>query len=178
MPSRSLQHLPPHHPLDRRTAARRAGLDAWLAGLARDTGTLSRRCKTTRRNILLKPALSASCRKTNVTENKSGCLVPTPHYAEPGGGSDIVRRQVIQRAAGFARRAGHGVGTRRPRCGPGACPRARPSGSITALGRLAVTPAARAGSPLRTSQHHHDNRAAHVVTLGHRENPGRPGQHA
>ncbi len=85
MPSRSLQHLPPHHPLDRRTAARRAGLDAWLAGLARDTGTLSRRCKTTRRNILLKPALSASCRKTNMTENKSGCLVPHTTLRGAGG---------------------------------------------------------------------------------------------
>ena len=47
-----------------------------------------------------------------------------------------------------SRRAGAGAGTR-PRCGPGACPRARPAGSITAPGRLAVTPAARAGSPLR-----------------------------
>jgi hypothetical protein len=83
--------------------------------------------------------------------------------------------------AGFAETgpgvSGAGVGTR-PRCGPGACPRARPAESITASGRLAVTPAARAGSPLRTSQGHHGDRAAHVVTLWHRQNPGRPGQHA
>jgi Family of unknown function (DUF6256) len=46
------------------SAARRAGLGAWLAGLARDTGIFSRICKATRRNIPLKPALSASCRKT------------------------------------------------------------------------------------------------------------------
>jgi len=72
---------------------------------------------------------------------------------------------------------GAGAGAR-PRCGPGACPRARPAGSIAASGRLAVTPAARAGSPLRTSQGHHDNRAAPVVTGWHRDNPGRPGQHA
>jgi len=39
----------------------------------------------------------------NMTGNQSGCLVPAPHYAESGGGSDIVRRQVIQIAAGFAR---------------------------------------------------------------------------
>jgi len=167
------------------TAARRAGLGAWLAGLARDTGILSRICRTTRRNILLKPALSASCRKTNMTGNQSGCLVP-PRTTLRGarGGSDAAGRQVIQRAAGFARtrrrplsfpglpddsmcpgfpgiglpdsghatgwiwlarssssigvsmpgdewrprrfrrdrfrRAGRGVGTRRPRCGPGA----------------------------------------------------------
>ena len=150
----------------------------------------------------------------NKQDRKSGRLPrpPAPHYAEPEGGSDAVRRQVIQIAAGFARtrrrplsfpgfpddllcpgfpgvglpdsghatgwvwlarssfstgvsmpgdewrprrfrrdrsrRAGRGGGTR-PRCGPGACPRARPAGSITASGRLAVTPAARAGSPLR-----------------------------
>jgi len=83
--------------------------------------------------------------------------------------------------AGFAE-TGPGVpGARagaRPRCGPGACPRARPAGSITASGRLAVTPAARAGSPLRTSQGHHDNRAAPAATRWHRDNPWRPGQHA
>jgi len=39
-------------------------LDAWLAGLARDTGILSRICRTEKRDILLKPALSARCRKT------------------------------------------------------------------------------------------------------------------
>src|SRR6266581_4483230 len=69
---------------------------------------------------------------------------------------------------------GAGVGTRRPRCGPG---RARPAGSVTAPGRLAVT-AARAGSPLTTPQGHHDRRAAPAVTLWHREDPGRPGQRA
>ena len=88
------------HPLGRRAAARRAGLGAWLA---RDTGILSRRCRTTRRNILLKPALSASCRKTNMTGNQSGCLVPRTTLRGAGGGSDAVRRQVIQLAAGFAR---------------------------------------------------------------------------
>jgi hypothetical protein len=45
-----------HFP-DRRSAARRAGLDAWLAGLARDTGIFSRICRTIRRNMPLKPAL-------------------------------------------------------------------------------------------------------------------------
>ena len=55
------------------------GSTRWLAGLARDTGILSRICRTTRRNILLKPALSASCRKTNMTGNPSGCLV-LPHH--------------------------------------------------------------------------------------------------
>jgi hypothetical protein len=58
---------------------------------------------------------------------------------------------------------GAGVGTRRPRCGLGACLRARPAGSIMVSGRLAVTPAARAGSPLITPQGHHDNRAAPVA---------------
>jgi len=33
MPCRSLARLPPHHPGDRRTAARRAGLGAWPTGL-------------------------------------------------------------------------------------------------------------------------------------------------
>src|SRR5271166_3716403 len=38
---------------------------------------------------------------------------------------------------------GAGAGTRRPRCGPGACPRARPARSITAPGRLAADNLAR-----------------------------------
>ena len=37
------------HPFDRWTAARRGGLGAWLAGLARDTGILSRICRTRNR---------------------------------------------------------------------------------------------------------------------------------
>jgi hypothetical protein len=65
-----------------------------------------------------------------------------------------------------SRRAG--PGGRRPRCDrPEARPRARPAGSSAAPGRLAVTPAARAGSPLTTLQHHHDSRAAPVVTVWH-----------
>jgi hypothetical protein len=74
-----------------------------------------------------------------------------------------------------SRRARRGGRRPRLRCGrPGACPRARPAGSIPALGRLAVTPAARAGAPLRTSQHHHDSRAAPVVTVRHRQKPCDP----
>jgi hypothetical protein len=49
---------------------------------------------------------------------------------------------------------------------------------IAAPGRLAVTPAAQAAAPLTTPQHHHDGRAAPVVTVRHRQNPGRPGQQA
>jgi len=45
---------------------------------------------------------------------------------------------------------------------------------IAAPGRLAVRPAARAGSPLTTAPGHHDGRAAPVVTAWHRVNPGRP----
>jgi hypothetical protein len=48
------------------------------------------------------PALPASCRKINMTENQGGCLVSTPHYAKPGR-SDVIGRRVIQLAAGFAR---------------------------------------------------------------------------
>ena len=61
------------------------GSTRWLAGLARDTGILSRRCRTTRRNILPKPALPASYRKTNRTENQSGCLVPPCHTTRSRG---------------------------------------------------------------------------------------------
>jgi len=55
--------------------------------------------------------------------------------------------------AGFAETdpavPGAGDGVRHPRCGrPGVCPRTRPAGSLAASGRLAVTAAARAGSPL------------------------------
>jgi hypothetical protein len=79
-----------------------------------------------------------------------------------------LRRDRFRRARRRGRRP-------RPRCGrPGACPRARPAGSIATPGRLAITTAARAGSPLTTSQHHHDSRAAPAVTARHRENPGRP----
>jgi hypothetical protein len=164
---------------------------------------------------------------------------PRPTLRGAGGGSNAAGRQVIQRAAGFARTrrrplsfpglpddsmcpgfpgaglpdSGHatgwiwlarssssigvsmpsdegqprrlrldrsrraGRGSRRPRCGPRACPRARPAGSIRPRQAGRHT-GARAGSPLITSQHDHDNRAAPVVTLWHRENPGRPGQHA
>jgi hypothetical protein len=78
-----------------------------------------------------------------------------------------------------SRRAGRGAGARRPRRGrPGACPRARPAGSIAAPDRPAVTPAARAAAPLTTPQHQHGGRAAPVVTARHRQNPGRPGQQA
>ena len=52
------------------------------------------------------PATRAACQlpEDNRTRNLSGCLVhPTPHYAEPGGGSDAARRQVIQVPAGCAR---------------------------------------------------------------------------
>jgi hypothetical protein len=51
MPCRSLARLPPHHPCGRRTAAGRAGLGAWPAGLARDTGILSPICRPTKRDI-------------------------------------------------------------------------------------------------------------------------------
>jgi hypothetical protein len=187
------------HPSIAGTAARRAGLDAGLAGLARDTGILSRRCRTTRRNILPKPALPASYRKTNMTEIRAAASSSRTTLRGARGGSDAVRRPVIQRAAGFANtrrrpcpamsggRAGFaetgpgvpgaGAGTR-PRCSPGACPRARPARIHHGLG-AAGRPTGRAGRlTAETSQVHHDNRAAPVVTLGHRENPGRPGQHA
>ncbi len=47
----------------------------------------------------------AACQlpEDNRTENQSGCLVPHATLRGAGGGSDAVRRQVIQIAAGFAR---------------------------------------------------------------------------
>jgi hypothetical protein len=72
-----------------------------------------------------------------------------------------------------------GRGDRYP--APSLRPRGLPAGKASLIhhGPGPVgTPVARAGSPLRTSQGHHDNRAAPVVTLGHRDNPGRPGRHA
>ncbi len=57
-------------------------------------------------------------------------------------------------------------------------PRGLPAGKASRIhrapGRPAITPAASAGPPLTTSQHHHDSRAAPVSTARHRENPGRP----
>ncbi len=66
------------HPPDRRAAARGAGLGARLAALACDTGILSRRSRTTRRNILLKPALSARRRKT--TGHKIRAAASSPRH--------------------------------------------------------------------------------------------------
>ena len=50
----------------------------------------------------LKPALSASCRKTTGQKIRAAASSPTT-LRGVGGGSDAVRRQVIQIAAGFAR---------------------------------------------------------------------------
>jgi hypothetical protein len=61
-------------------------------------------------------------------------------------------------------------------------PRGLPAGKASrihrGLGQAGRHTGARAGSPLRTSQGHQDNRAAPVATRWHRDNPGRPGQHA
>ena len=67
------------HSPDRRSAARRAGLDAWLAGRARDTGILSRIRRATRRNIPLEPALSAGRQRDRKSERLPR---PPPQYAE------------------------------------------------------------------------------------------------
>jgi hypothetical protein len=91
------------HPRDRRTAAGRARLDAWLAGLARDTGILSPACRTTKRDILNRRALSARCQKIKTEGNQRGCLVPPcTTLGEVRGGSNAARRQVIQIPAGYA----------------------------------------------------------------------------
>jgi hypothetical protein len=81
-------------------AQRRAGLDAWLAGLARDTGILSRICRTTRRNIPLKPELPARCRRQH-DRNQSGRLAPQ-HTTRSQGRLGRCQAPVIQTAAGFA----------------------------------------------------------------------------
>jgi hypothetical protein len=65
------------HSPDRRSAARRAGLDTWLSGLARDTGILSRTCRVTRRNIPLNPALAASFPKTSGQIIRAAASFPT-----------------------------------------------------------------------------------------------------
>jgi hypothetical protein len=61
--------------LDRRTAARRGG----LAGLARDTGVLSRICRSTKRGILLSPRCLRGAGRHD--ERKSERLPrPLPHH--------------------------------------------------------------------------------------------------
>jgi hypothetical protein len=159
------------HPSIAGTAARRAGLDAGLAGLARDTGILSRRCRTTRRNILPKPALPASYRKNQHDRNPGGCLV-LPHHTTRSPGrlgrcqapghpescricqhlpqtmpSDEWRPRRFRRDR--SRRAGRGGPVPGLAAAQGPARGQGKPGSITASGRLAVTPAARAGSPLR-----------------------------
>ena len=83
--------ITPRSPERQRTVSGSApGWPGWL-----DTGILSRACRETRRNIPLKPAPSASCRKT--TGQKSEWLPRPPTTLRgSGGGSDAVRRQVIQ----------------------------------------------------------------------------------
>jgi len=69
---------------------------------------------------------------------------------------------------------GAGAGIWRPRRGrPGPVRGHGRPDPIAAPGRLAVTSAARAAAPLATSQGHHDGRAAPVVTVRRRDNPGR-----
>jgi hypothetical protein len=88
-------------PLDRRTARAvprsTPGWPGWLATQASSPDMHNNKAEHT-----AEPALPASCRKIDMTENRGGCLVSTSHYAEPGR-SDVIRRRVIQLAAGFAR---------------------------------------------------------------------------
>src|SRR5262249_24371084 len=76
------------HPFDRRTAARRGGLGAWLAGLAADTSILSRMGRTRKRTYC---KVRAVCQvpEDKMTENQRGCLV-LPHTTLGGvrGGSN------------------------------------------------------------------------------------------
>jgi hypothetical protein len=238
MPSRSLQRLPPRSPP--RSPGRSAPCRARrLAGRA---GSRHRHplpdMQDNKRNILLEPALSASCRMT--TGQKIRAAASSPHTTRSRGrpgrcrapghpescricphppqtlelarsprrfdvpwvsrsrlpdsgcyGLDLAGSKLYSTGVSMpgdewqprrlrrdrSRRAGRGgrcPASLRPR----GLPAGRPAGSIAASGSLAVTPAARAGSPLRTSQHHHDHRAAPAVTRWHRDNPGRPGQQA
>jgi hypothetical protein len=84
MPSRSLQRLPPRSPPRRRdrSAPCRARRPAGRAG-SRHRHRL-RICRTTRRNILLKPALSASCRRQHDRKSERLPRPPMPHHAESG----------------------------------------------------------------------------------------------
>ena len=84
------------HPCDRWTAARRGGLGAWLAGLARDTGILSRIGRTIKRTYCRVRAV-CPVPEDKMTENQSGCLVP--YHITLGvvtGGSNTAGRRVIQ----------------------------------------------------------------------------------
>jgi hypothetical protein len=96
MPSRSLTSLPPRSLL--RSPERNEPCLAGRAG-SRHGGILSSICRPTGRNIPLKPHwLPAAGRQQH--RNQGGCLVP-PTLRAVGGGSDAVRRQVIQIAAGL-----------------------------------------------------------------------------
>jgi hypothetical protein len=140
------------------------GWPDWLVTQASSPGDAGQQGGTYCRNPRCLPA-----RKNQHDRNPGGCLV-LPHHTTRSPGrlgrcqapghpescricqhlpqtmpSDEWRPRRFRRDR--SRRAGRGVGTR-PRCGPGACPRARSAESITASGRLAVTTAGRAGSPL------------------------------
>jgi hypothetical protein len=103
MPSRSLQRLPPRSPP--RSPGRSARCRARpLAGRA---GTRHRHpLPEIQDNKAEHPAETRTVcplPEDNRTQNQSGCLVPRTTLRGAGGGSDAVRRQVIQIAAGFAR---------------------------------------------------------------------------
>ena len=112
-------------------AQRHAGLDAWLGGLARDTGIFSRICRTPRRNIPCNPRCLPAARRQQ--DRKSQRLPRPPHTTPIRGRLGRCRRQVIQVPAGCA--------------APAAGPRsARPSPRVTSPRRAATRSRARSFS--------------------------------
>ena len=91
------------HPADRRRPAHCTELDA---GLARDTGILSRVCRQ-KAEYAAETHVVRHLREDNGTENQSGYLIPITLRGW-GGGSVADRRQVMQiaglRSAGRERR--------------------------------------------------------------------------
>jgi hypothetical protein len=104
MPSRSLPRLPPRSPLDRRAAARRAGLDA-LAGRAGSRH--GHPLPDTQDNKAEQPAETrAVCQlPENEHDRKSGAAASSSRTTLRGAGGSpgAARRQVIQIPAGCAR---------------------------------------------------------------------------